>query len=73
MISFLLFLAIMICLLRLTGYMFHIAGRLLGWAMGFVGWIILAGLAVTVFSFALYALPIILLVGVISLATASTI
>jgi hypothetical protein len=67
MLSLIFVILIMVGLFKLTGLMFRIAGHLIGAILGIFGWLILAGLAVTLFGLALYALPVILGIGVVSL------
>lgn len=71
MLSILALIFIVIGLFKLTGLFFRIAGTLLGWLIGGFGWLILAGLAVTVFGLALIAIPMVLVVGGIALITAA--
>lgn len=44
-------------------------GGVLGGALSIIGWLILAVLAVTLFGLALFVLPLILIVGAVSLIT----
>lgn len=71
MLSLLLLIAFVVILFKLTGILFRIIGRVLGGILGVVGWLFLGGLAVTVFGFALFVLPIVLIVGVIALIMAA--
>ena len=57
MLSILVLIFIMIGLFKLTGLFFRAVGTLLGWIFGGIGWLFLAGLAVTVFGLALIAGP----------------
>ena len=70
MLSLILVIACMIGLFKLTGFVLHIVGRLFGVILGVIGWIILAGLAVTLFGAAMAVVPVILVVGVIALIVA---
>lgn len=58
-------------LFKLTGFIFHIAGRLLGGILGIIGWLILGGIAVSILGLAIYALPVILIIGIIALIVAA--
>lgn len=51
--------------------MFQLAGKLLGFLLGEVGWLILAALAVTVFGVAVFIVPVIVIAGLISLIVAA--
>ena len=66
MLSLLIVILVMVVLFKVTGFMFHIAGKLLGGIFGIIGWLILGGLAISVFVF-----PIILIVGIVALAVAA--
>ncbi len=71
MLSFLIVILVMVVLFKVTGFMFHIAGKLLGGILGIIGWLILGGLAISVFGLALFVLPIILIVGIVALIVAA--
>lgn len=71
MLSFLVLILIMIGLFKLTGLFFRAVGTLLGWIFGGIGWLILAGLAVTVLGLALIAVPVVLIVGCTALIAAA--
>ena len=71
MISILITILFIVILFKLTGCMFHIAGKLLGWLLGGIGWLILAVLAISVIGLAVYVLPIILIIGLIALIAGS--
>ena len=49
MLSLLIVILVMVVLFKVTGFMFHIAGKLLGGIFGIIGWLILGGLAISVF------------------------
>lgn len=70
MLSLILVILIIVGFFRLTGFMFRIAGRLLGAIFSVLGWLIIAALAVALFGIALYALPVILIIGAAALAAA---
>lgn len=71
MLSFLIVILVMVVLFKVTGFMFHIAGKLFGGILGIIGWLILGGLAISVFGLALFVLPIILIVGIVALIVAA--
>lgn len=71
MLSFLIVILVMVVLFKVTGFMFRIAGKLLGGILGIIGWLILGGLAISVFGLALFVLPIILIVGIVALIVAA--
>lgn len=71
MLSLILVIACVIGLFRLTGFLLHMAGRLLGIFLSAIGWLILAGLAVTLFGAAMAILPVVLISGVIALIVAA--
>ena len=71
MLSFLIVVLVMVVLFKVTGFMFRIAGKLLGGILGIIGWLILGGLAISVFGLALFVLPIILIVGIVALIVAA--
>ena len=71
MLSILALIFIMIGLFKLTGLFFRAVGTLLGCIFGGIGWLILAGLAVTVFGLALIAVPAVLVIGLVALIAAA--
>lgn len=71
MISLLLTILFMVIFFKFTGFLFRIAGRVLGWIFGIIGWLFLAGLAAAVLSFAFVAVPIIFIVGIVALISAA--
>ncbi|MDD6352070.1 MAG: hypothetical protein PUG16_06710 [Lachnospiraceae bacterium] len=71
MLSILALIFIMIGLSKLTGLFFRAVGTLLGWIFGGIGWLILAGLAVTVYGLALIAVPAVLVIGLVALIAAA--
>jgi hypothetical protein len=72
MLSLLIVILMMVALFRLTGFLFHVIGRMLGGILGIFGWMILAALAVSVFGIAMFILPIIIVVGITALISAAT-
>lgn len=71
MLSLFVVILLVVLLIRVTGLVFHVIGTVLGWVFGAFGWLFLAGLASTVFGLALVSVPVILLIGGVSLLTAS--
>ncbi len=67
LISLLIVIVLMVALFKVTVFIFRAAGKLLGGILGIIGWLILGGIAVTIFGFALIVLPIILIVGIVAL------
>ncbi|MDY4204145.1 hypothetical protein [Porcincola intestinalis] len=49
--------------------LFSIAGHLIGTILGIFGWLILSAFVVTLFGLVMYAFPVILSIGVVSLFT----
>ena len=64
MLSVLFVIFMMVVIFKLTGFVLRIAGRLLGGILGIIGYLILGGLAITALGLAVFALPVILLIGV---------
>ena len=62
---------LVVAFFKITGFILHILGKVLGGILGIIGWLFLAGLAVTVFGLALFVIPLILIVGLISLIVAA--
>lgn len=71
MLSLLLVILFVVVFFKITGFIFHAIGKLLGLVFGIFGWLFLAGLAVTVFGLAIVAVPIIWVIGVVSLISAA--
>lgn len=71
LISMLIVIILMVALFKVTGFIFHIEGKLLGGILGIIGWLILGGIAVTIFGLALFVVPIILIVGIVALVVAA--
>ena len=71
LISMLIVIVLMVALFKVTGFIFHVAGKLLGGILGIIGWLILGGIAVTIFGLALFVVPIILIVGIVALVVAA--
>lgn len=71
MLSLFIVILFVIILFKITGLIFHVIGMLLGWIFGIFGWLLLAVLGVTVFGLALAAVPIILIIGAVSLIIAA--
>jgi hypothetical protein len=72
LLSWLIVILIVVALFKITGFVFHIVGKMLGFIFGIAAWLILAGLAVTVFGLAMFCVPVILIVGCLALIAAAT-
>lgn len=71
MLSILVLVFFVIALFKLTALFFRVVGKLLGWIIGVIGWLFLAGLAVTVLGLAAIAAPVVLIIGFIALIAAA--
>ncbi len=69
MINALVIILVMYLLFKATGFMFGIMGKVFGGILGLIGYAILGVLAVSVFGLALFAIPIILVIGLIIVAS----
>ncbi len=69
--SILFVIVMMVLMFKITVFTFKVVGKVMGWMLGIVGWLILAVLAVTAFGLTIIALPIILVVGLFSIFMAS--
>ena len=56
----------MIALFKLTALFFRVVGKLLGWIIGVIGWLLSAELAATVLGLAAIAAPMVLIIGLIA-------
>ena len=70
MMTFIIFILVMYLLFKITGFMLGIFGRLLGGIFGLIGYLILGVLAVTACGLAVFALPIIIVIGIAAVTTA---
>lgn len=61
---------LMILMFKLTLFTFCVVGKVIGWVWGILGWLIVGIFAVTVCGFAVFFLPIILIVGLFSILMA---
>ena len=68
--SILFVIVMMVLMFKITVFTFKVVGKVMGWMLGIVGWLILAVLAVTAFGLTIIALPIILVVGLFSIIMA---
>lgn len=68
--SILFVILMMVLMFKITVFTFKVVGKVMGWMLGIVGWLILAVLAVTAFGLTIIALPIILVVGLFSIIMA---
>lgn len=67
MAGILIIIVLMIILFKLLGLVFHAAGKVLGWILGLVGYLLLGMLGVVAFGLSLAVIPIVLVVGLGSL------
>lgn len=67
LLSIFIVILIMAGLFKLTGLLLRIVGAVLGAVLSIFGWLILAGLAVTVFGLATFVLPVIIIAGIAAL------
>ena len=72
MLSLIMFIIFMVLLFKLTGFLFKVAGKLIGAVFSFVGWLILGALAISAFGLAIVIIPVILIgcIGSIAATTA---
>ena len=68
--SILFVILMMVLMFKITVFTFKVVGKVMGWMLGILGWLILAVLAVTAFGLTIIALPIILVVGLFSIIMA---
>lgn len=68
--SILFVILMMVLMFKITVFTFKVVGKVMGWMLGIVGWLILAVLAVTAFGLTIIALPIILVIGLFSIIMA---
>ena len=68
--SILFVILMMVLMFKISVFTFKVVGKVMGWMLGIVGWLILAVLAVTAFGLTIIALPIILVVGLFSIIMA---
>lgn len=71
MLTLIVVILLIVGLFKVTGFVLHIAGKVLGGILGIIGWLILGGIAVSLLGLAIYALPIILVIGIIALIVAA--
>lgn len=55
---------------KVTGLIFKVLGKILGGVFSIIGWVIIGSLALAVFGVAVAFLPIIVIAGIASIATA---
>lgn len=72
MLSLLLLILFVGILFKFTVFIFRVIGTMFGLVFGIIGWLILAGLAATIFGLGLIAAPIVLVVGGIALISAAS-
>lgn len=64
MFAFLAVIFILWLFFSITGFAFRIAGKFFGFILDIIGYAVIGILAVSVLGFAIYALPVLLLVGI---------
>ena len=69
-LSLLVVIGILALMFKVTGFFFRVCGKLLGFVFSGIGYLFLGGLAVGVFGIALFIIPVIFIVGIISICTA---
>lgn len=70
MLSVLAIIVGVVILLKITGFVFRILGKLLGAILSIIGWIFLAGLAIAVLQIAAVSLPI-FIAGIVAMVAAA--
>lgn len=73
MLALIIMIFVIAALFKATIWSFHLLGVVFGWILGIIGWLIVAGLAVTVFGLTVIAAPIILAIGIVALIMAAVI
>ncbi|MCR5502989.1 MAG: hypothetical protein K6F53_08265 [Lachnospiraceae bacterium] len=71
MMGMIVMLIAMVALFKVTGFCLKICGKLMGAVFSFAGYLLLATLGVTIFGLALAVIPIILVVGILTIVTAA--
>lgn len=70
MLSLIMTIIVLIAFFKITGFIFRIAGKLLGVVLGIIGWIFLGGIIITVLGMAISVLPVFLVIGVLAVTRA---
>lgn len=63
MLSLLMIIIVLIAFFKITGVLTHIAGKILGVALGIIVWLFLGGIIITVLELTISVLPIFLVIG----------
>lgn len=63
MLSLIIVVLMMMAMFRVAGFVLGIAGRIIGGILGIIGYLLLGVLAVTALGLAIFALPVIFLIG----------
>ncbi|MBO4374337.1 MAG: hypothetical protein J5829_04440 [Lachnospiraceae bacterium] len=69
--SIIVFIIMMVILFKLTGFLFKIAGKLIGAIFSFVGWLVLGVLAICATGLAFIIVPVVVIACVASIASAA--
>lgn len=69
MLNFLLVILFCALLFRFTGFLLGLLGRVLGSVLGLIGFVVLGILAVSILGIGLFILPVLLVAGIIAIAT----
>lgn len=70
MLSIIMAIIVLIAFFKITGFLFRIAGKLLGVVLGVVVWIFLGGIIITILGMAISVLPVFLIIGIVAVARA---
>lgn len=70
MLSIIITILLVVGLFKFTGFLLKIIGAVFGAILSIIGWLILAALAVTVFSLGMVVLPVILIAGAAAVISA---
>ena len=69
--SIIVFIIMMVILFKLTGFLFKVAGKLIGAIFSFVGWLVLGVLAICATGLAFIIVPVVVIVCVASISSAA--
>ena len=69
--SIIVFIIMMVILFKLTGFLFKVAGKLIGAVFSFVGWLVLGVLAICATGLAFIIVPVVVIACVASIASAT--
>ena len=69
--SIIVFIIMMVILFKLTGFLFKVAGKLIGAIFSFIGWLVLGVLAICATGLAFIIVPVIVIACVASISSAA--